>query len=147
MRWIAHRGNMEGPSAYENHPEHLHRALDAGFDVECDVWMDNGEIVLGHDRPLYCVDTNFLQDYRIWCHCKNVDALVYLQDIPSVHYFFHHTDPYTLTSQNYIWVYPGYDVPRGAGILVMPESAPAKSLPIECAGVCSDYVKDYKEGF
>ena len=39
MKYIAHRGNMNGPSALENHPDHIREALQAGFDVEVDTWV------------------------------------------------------------------------------------------------------------
>ena len=31
MKLIAHRGNIDGPSEMENHPDHIQKALDAGF--------------------------------------------------------------------------------------------------------------------
>ena len=34
MILIAHRGNIDGPSEMENHPDHIQKALDAGFNVE-----------------------------------------------------------------------------------------------------------------
>ena len=53
MILIAHRGNIDGPSEMENHPDHIQKALDAGFHVEVDAWVIDGEIFLGHDEPQY----------------------------------------------------------------------------------------------
>ena len=148
MRFISHRGNVCGPDEdKENHPDYLRKALDEGWEVEVDVWLENGELVLGHDEPLYGIEVGFLQDSRVWCHCKNLGALVRLEREQDIHYFSHHADPYTLTSAQYIWVYPGNPVPRARGILVMPETCPLEQKLRECAGVCSDYIVEYKETF
>ena len=46
MRLISHRGNLNGTSSYENHPEHIHKALLKGFDVEIDVWFQKENFYL-----------------------------------------------------------------------------------------------------
>ena len=49
---ISHRGNLVGPDEYnENMPSYLRKALDKGFQVECDIWFENGCWFLGHDEP------------------------------------------------------------------------------------------------
>jgi hypothetical protein len=40
---IAHRGNMCGKTKWENHPDYLLEALQAGFDIEVDVWIDDSQ--------------------------------------------------------------------------------------------------------
>ena len=47
ITYIAHRGNIDGPSEMENHPDHIAKALDLGFDVEVDVRIIDGRDVLG----------------------------------------------------------------------------------------------------
>lgn len=37
MRIIAHRGNLNGPTTKENHPDYLLQAIEAGFDAEADI--------------------------------------------------------------------------------------------------------------
>ena len=47
---ISHRGNLDGRKpGRENKPDYIQEALDAGYDVEIDVWMINNELFLGHD--------------------------------------------------------------------------------------------------
>ena len=61
ITYIAHRGNTEGPSGMENHPDHIAKALDQGYDVEVDVRIIDGEMFLGHDKPQYEVSQNIRQ--------------------------------------------------------------------------------------
>ena len=54
MKLISHRGNINGPNKeQENHPDYITSALKQGYDVEVDVWLIDGNIVLGHDEPQY----------------------------------------------------------------------------------------------
>ena len=69
MRLIAHRGNVNGPSAQENHPDHIKEALNLGFEVEIDVWVIDGEVFYGHDGPQY-KGTILDLDKRCWLHCR-----------------------------------------------------------------------------
>ena len=54
MKLISHRGNVDGKyPQYENLPEYVDKALDLGYDVEVDLWIDNDGYYLGHDEPTY----------------------------------------------------------------------------------------------
>ena len=48
----------------------------------------------------------------------------------------------TLTSNGWMWVYPGKQPIKGS-IAVMPEIY--NDDVSECAGVCSDYIEKYKK--
>jgi hypothetical protein len=146
MILISHRGNISGPNPEkENHPEYILTALQAGYDVEIDVWFENGKFMLGHDEPQYefpfeLLDKNYS---RLWIHCKNMDALSVLNNLDSsgnkVNYFMHESDLGVLTSKGYIWSTNLFN----RGILVMPEAFNRE--PIETTlGVCSDYIEKYK---
>lgn len=156
MILIAHRGNTNGPNPkIENRPEYIQKALDEGFHVEIDVWLQSDGLFLGHDRPQYSTELEFLkQDDRIICHAKTVNTFQFLIS-NGLHCFFHDKDQATLTSQNKIWLYPGV-APCSLGILVMPEW-PSIDYGIKnwiefvvehresCYGVCSDYVELIKK--
>ena len=78
MIYIAHRGNLAGPNSDdENKPEYLLKAINAGFYVETDLWLINSELFLGHHHPQYKINIDFLVDIKdkLYCHCKNIDAL------------------------------------------------------------------------
>ena len=54
MKLISHRGNISGPNPErENHPEYIFEVLQAGYDVEIDVWFVDNKFMLGHDEPQY----------------------------------------------------------------------------------------------
>ena len=143
MILIAHRGNTNGPNPErENKPSYILKALEAGFDVEVDVWyMPGGTWMLGHDGPEHSVDFTFLLQTGLWIHCKDYNTLQRMCEMDrNLHYFYHTDEDYVLTSRNIIWAYP--DRPGSHGtICVMPEW---KNSPTEgFMGVCSDYVGEY----
>lgn len=140
---IAHRGNINGPNEkYENDPSYIIEAIKQGFDVEIDVWFLNGSFYLGHDNPKYMVGINYLKNDHFWCHCKNIESL-YLLTKNNIRSFFHDSDGATLTSDGYIWTYPGEHLTENS-ICVMPEKSNWK-IPKNIAGVCSDYVLKIEE--
>jgi hypothetical protein len=145
MILISHRGNLIGPlPGRENSQSYIQEALNKGFDVEIDVWVKDNNLWLGHDYPQYPVDEMFLYLHRnhLWIHCKNPEAINYFTNkLKLFNYFWHQKDDITLTSLNYIWVYPGKQ-PIKNSIAVMPEIY--KDNISQCIGVCSDYINNYK---
>jgi len=143
MIYISHRGNLKGRNVErENEPEYIDEAINAGFDVEIDMWWVDGRVYLGHDEPKYEVDNEWLVDRvdKLWVHCKNVELLNWIRST-ILHYFWHEEDTLTLTSKQHIWVYPGKQQIIGS-IAVMPEIHNDKIN--KCEGICSDFVQDYK---
>lgn len=139
---ISHRGNLNGPSNYENNPRYVEETLKVGYNVEVDVWVESGNVYLGHDKPEYLIDIDFLSSNKIWCHCKNIPSVELLMNVEKVHYFWHEEDTMTITSKGYIWTYPGKYV-RG-GILVHKEKPTKKLLAKNIMGVCTDYPVDWE---
>ena len=141
MYYISHRGNLKGSKPeYENHPNYIKKALSMGYDVEIDVWYLD-KFFLGHDTPQYEIESNFLQNSKLWCHAKNIEAIMMMGKLNKVHYFFHQNDDVTLTSKNYIWAFPGKQ-PIKNSIAVMPEIY--NDNVSKCIGICSDYIVNYK---
>ena len=141
---IAHRGNFKGPNDFtENRPVDLGVAIALGFQVEVDVWMFDNGISLGHDKPEHEVDERFLVDIKdeAWFHCKNIQALGYFtNNMPDAKFFWHQEDDYTLTSNGYIWTYPGKTV-TNKSIIVLREKTDI-SLYSGAYGVCTQYWED-----
>ena len=145
MKLISHRGNLNGPiPKKENHPDYIYEALQAGYDVEIDVWWVDDKFKLGHDEPQYDFPFSLIENYynKLWIHCKNMNALSQLNELDSsglkLNYFWHENDLGILTSRGYIWSANLFD----RGILVMPEVY--KKEPNENTfGICSDYIKNY----
>lgn len=138
---IAHRGNTNGPTDAENNPLHLVVAISQGFDVEVDIWMNSSGIYLGHDGPHHLIDETFLEDIKdhAWFHCKNIEALGYfVNNMPDAKFFWHQEDDFTLTSNGYIWTYPGKTVTNKS--IVVLQQPTDLSIYSEAYGVCTDYL-------
>lgn len=137
---ISHRGNTNGPyPELENKPEYLLQAISNGFDVEVDVWVIDKIMYFGHDKPIYIIDPTIF--YKIvnnaWFHCKNIEALKHFIDMhPTRRFFWHETDDFTLTSNGYIWTYPGKDITDKTIIVDLDGSRNVKNA----YGVCSDFL-------
>jgi len=140
MKLISHRGNINGSDpGKENSPSYIKSALNAGYNVEIDVWNLNGTWFLGHDDPIYEIDIKFLMNDKLLCHAKNLAALDKMLVHTNIHCFWHQEDHYTVTSRGYIVSYPGYETtPRT--ICMKPELADPDSIP-DCHGICSDYIQ------
>lgn len=144
MILISHRGNINGINpSLENNPDYIKNTIYLGFNVEIDVWYHNNTFWLGHDNPEYQINLSFLLENsnKLWCHAKNIEAIIEMSKYPKIHYFWHQEDDITLTSKKYIWAYPGKQ-PIKNSIAVMPELH-KDDLGI-CKGICSDYIKNYK---
>lgn len=145
MIYISHRGNVDGKKPHlENKPEYIDETLNLGYDVEIDVWMIEGVILLGHDEPQYGITQHWLNKRyeRLWVHCKNIEAMEWFNSIGGFNYFWHEEDTMVLTSKNIIWAYPGKQ-PIIGSIAVMPERG--NDDISECLGICSDVIKKYKD--
>ena len=60
MILISHRGNIDGRKPQlENGQRYCQTAIDAGYNVEIDVWVYDDIFWTGHARPQYRVDEDF----------------------------------------------------------------------------------------
>jgi len=143
MILISHRGNINGRiSENENNPLYIERALHRGFEVEIDVWYKDNRWYLGHDKPQYEIDLDYLKNSKFWCHAKNIESLNMMLTYSDIHCFWHQEDDVTLTSRNIIWTYPDKQLTENS-ICVLPEKN--NQTIKKCLGICSDYVVNYKE--
>jgi hypothetical protein len=123
------------------------KTLDEGYECEIDLWVIDNNFYLGHDEPQYNVNLDFIKMPKLWIHAKNLDAFYWLtQSNLELNYFWHQTDDFTLTSNNYIWTYPGLPL-TSRSVMVLPEQNDPKldNLPKICYGVCSDFVEKIKK--
>jgi len=144
--FISHRGNINGKNPnMENNPAYIDEAISAGYDVEIDIRVIGDKIYLGHDEPQYEVDYKWLAERyeNLWIHCKNVESLDFVRST-RLHWFWHEEDTLTLTSNGYLWVYPGKQ-PIKNSIAVMPEINDDDVS--SCLGVCSDVIEIYKNEY
>tara|TARA_R110002167_G_scaffold366296_1_gene594556 strand:+ start:6288 stop:6701 length:414 start_codon:yes stop_codon:yes gene_type:complete len=136
MLLISHRGNILGPCPEENNPELVLDTL-RKFEVEVDAWYYKNMWYLGHDEPQYLIKSTFFSK-KMWIHCKNFEAMAKLEG-SGLNYFWHETDKCTLTSQGFIWCYPGFHVD---GAIVVPKEK-GEQFKDSILGICTDYPMDY----
>lgn len=142
-RLIAHRGNTNGPiPARENTVGYITEALDAGYDVEVDVWCSDSGFYLGHDAPSHEVDLEFLLQEGLWLHCKNVAALGFLSMYPHANAFMH-DNGVIITRNGYLWTAPDCDL-TSRSVAVMPELAKSDWDISIAHTLCSDYVDFFR---
>ena len=144
MKFITHRGNIDGPNPeWENDPSRIEDVLNKGYDVEIDVWKIGSKLFLGHDGPQFPIDYGFIKNESLLCHAKNLEALEYMLKMDDVHCFWHQEDHYTITSNGYIVSYPGYAVTPKT-ICMRPEAQSYTQLYGSAYAICSDYVEIFK---
>lgn len=150
---ISHRANLTGPNRQtENTLESISIALNLGFDVETDLWCIRDVLYVGHDFDkikFYKNTLDFLLEHsdKLWIHCKNIEALVYLLEFKELNVFGHDNDNYVLTSKNNMFCKPGYPTNKNS-VMVMPEMSPVykKEDFNNCYGVCTDYPINVQNG-
>lgn len=141
---ISHRGNTDGPNPDgENQPHQLVSTISQGFDIEVDVWYWYDQFYLGHDEPKHPVNDQFILDIaeNSWFHCKNIEALQrFTEKYPELRFFWHQEDDYTLTSNGYIWTYPGKEVTEKSIVVDLDGS---RTYTVQPYAVCTDYPRSF----
>jgi len=145
MLLISHRGNIASINEQkENSPDYIIWAISLGYYVEIDLFVIEDNLFLGHDKPTYKIDSDFLNNEKLFVHCKNKEALLFMSKANmSSEYFWHQNDNYTLTSKGRIWTYTGEDLIQGS-ICVMPENHSYSDISM-CYGICSDVIEHYRD--
>ena len=146
MILISHRGNINKKNQnLENNPYQIDRAIKIGFDVEIDVRLSSGDWYLGHDSNDFKIDFEWMinRSKNLWVHCKNIDSVEFLSSKKvDLNFFWHQKDDLTLTSKNFIWVFPGKQ-PIKNSISVLPEIH--NDDVSQSIGICSDIILNYKK--
>jgi hypothetical protein len=143
MILISHRGNISGKfPSWENEPTYIDLAISKGYHVEVDLWIKDSFPYLGHDEPMYGIVKSWLIERKelLWVHCKNKEAIDFCIE-NDLHFFWHNTDDYTITSKGYVWAYPDKD-PTHNCIAVLPERC--NTNVSNFSGICSDHIETYK---
>lgn len=152
MKLISHRGNLNGPNrTQENKPSYIIESLNAGYDVEIDVWYEDKKWWLGHDKPNFKINYLWIynKSHSLWIHCKNEKALEKMSKRngrnilnESINYFWHDKDKYTITSKGIVWCNIGIPLLINS-VCVIPEGKYSGNIN-GCYGICSDYIRNWK---
>lgn len=148
MIFISHRGNINNINeSLENKPRYIDNALDLGYHVEIDLWKVEDKLYLGHDNPTYSINEFFLDNEKLYVHCKNADALEFMvKNSLSCNYFWHQSDNFTITSNKKIWVHVGKPLIEKS-ICCLPEQYKNEPNLNVCYGICSDYIEKYSNKY
>ncbi len=148
MKLIAHRGNLHGRiPQMENNPQYITKAIEAGYDVEIDVWAVGDRFFLGHDAPLYPVTPDWLctNADSLWIHVKSLSTIPKIKQVGnSLNWFWHESDKMTLTSHGFVWCYVDVLVP-GTIVNQPTKDSPfwwMKNVSNQFLGLCSDTIVD-----
>lgn len=144
MILISHRGNIDNiKPEMENRLEYIQAAIDAGYEVEVDVWVKDGRFFLGHDGPQYEFDPAWMyaRNDKLWVHTKNFTALRTLID-SNLRIFFHEQEKHTIIHNcKLIWSHNLEEADEKSIIpLLSLESLMSKYEEVKVYGICSDYV-------
>jgi hypothetical protein len=150
MRYIAHRGNVDGIDLErENRPEYIDTAISLGYDVEIDLRTKGRSLYLGHDDPQYPVSLDWLLDRRnnLWIHAKDYESLKTLSRT-NLQYFYHTSESYTLTSNGYIWSHDFANKMNNMCIVPLLSKEEVEEYDqTEFFAVCSDFILDCEKKF
>ena len=144
MKLISHRGNIEKKKKnLENTVSYINSALSLGFDVEIDVWFNEG-FYLGHDAPNNKISISYLNNSKFWIHAKN--GLAFYELIKDKNFkpnvFWHTNENWVLTSKKIIWTFPNKALFPNS-VCVLPEKGYEGDIKT-CYGICSDEIIKYK---
>tara|TARA_B110000858_G_C17720905_1_gene435196 strand:- start:71 stop:529 length:459 start_codon:yes stop_codon:yes gene_type:complete len=151
MKLISHRGNINGENIeLENTPDYIDEAISLGYDVEIDIWKDEDGFYLGHDKPTYPINLEWLVERKnkLWIHCKDFDSLTELIRVDSdplqLKIFYHQREEYTIISDNHIWAHNIETVDNKCIIPLLSRYDIENWIPTNVYGVCSDYIEFLK---
>lgn len=141
MKIISHRGNIMGSSPEnENRPTYIYNALRLGFDVEIDLWSEDGILYLGHDEPQYEIDPDFLLKKGLWVHCKNIEASNYVANNKELNGFWHQDDKMSFTTKGFMWTLNGEVLTENSVVVCLNYD---ENIKKDIYGVCTDYPSLY----
>lgn len=148
---ISHRGNISGKNPdFENNTEHIGNLIDKNpaLYVEVDLWAYSmgRELYLHHDGKIEGNKTNdrFFAKYKrnLFVHCKNPAAAYYCRNF-GLNYFAHDKDDFVVTSNGFVWYFPGKEKPGCNGIM-LDFTENVRDLA-GYAGICTDFPIRYRD--
>lgn len=141
---ISNRGNLDGPSEWENEPSYIKEAISEGFQVMVDVWAHEDSLWLGTNEPTYKIeDIEFpIYNANYWCNAKNIEAVVLMKKLNVVEYFYLGNNVVSVTANNNIVTTHGLILPKS--VLVHPKLEIMRDEYKVLHGISTDYPKKLK---
>jgi hypothetical protein len=140
MIYIAHRGNITGPSSEENKIAYLEHAYNQGFGIEVDVQEYNGKLYFGHDEPQELFKYELVNKPNVFVHLKDIKSAEILGSDNKLNMFSHDTDAYVFTSHGFIWGLHKVLIPGPKSVFLDFETPHVDiNINVPIYGHCGDY--------
>lgn len=142
MKYIAHRGNVNGPNLdHENKIEYLKYASSLGHGLEFDVQCYNNKLYLGHDEPQEKLPLELLRLSDVFVHAKDIESLEKLLKL-NCNVFWHQTDKLTITNFGFIWCFPGVFVNSTQAVWLDLHNMDIPENISNIYGICGDKINE-----
>lgn len=139
MIYIAHRGNITGPSSEENKIAYLEHAYNQGFGIEVDVQEYNGKLYFGHDEPQELFKYELVNKPNVFVHLKDRESALILGNDTNLNMFSHDSDDYVFTSKGNIWGWHKVLMEMPNAIYLNFDDPYYETKPYNLYGYCGDY--------
>lgn len=140
MIYIAHRGNIDGPSSDENKIDYLEYAYNRGFGIEVDVQEYKGKLYFGHDEPQELFKYDLVNKPNVFVHLKDRKSAEILCSDSKLNMFSHDVDDYVFTSHGFIWGLHKVLIPGSRSVFLDFETPHVDiNIGINLYGHCGDY--------
>ena len=139
MIFISNGGNLNGKSSnFENNPDQIQKCFDLNLNIKLDVWFKDEKFWLGSDKPNLEVNPKMLEDYRVWCQAKNIEALDMMLLNHNINCFIISKDKFTITSKGFIWNVNQKNIPKRSVIQINDDFIFDKTKLTNCYAICSN---------
>ena len=99
MKFIAHRGNINGVNSTNHNVAKIWDAIEDGFYVELDLWCIKNNYYLGHDKPEIQIQLTDFDHPQVFFHLKNL----FLPKLKFADAFAINNDDYVFTLRDKLW--------------------------------------------
>jgi hypothetical protein len=141
MKYIAHRGNTNGITEFENKIEYLKHAYSLGHGLEVDIRHHNNKLYFGHDEPQEEIDNELVTRPDVFVHLKDFKSVELLAHRKDINMFWHNNDEMVFTTHGYIWCYPGNNITHTKSIWLCLNDTPIPSVIPDIYGICMDNIR------
>ena len=141
MKFIAHRGNTNGITEFENKIEYLSHAYSLGYGLEVDVRYYNNKLYFGHDEPQEEIDYELITRPDVFVHLKDFKSVELLAHRKDLNMFWHNSDDLVFTTHGYIWCNPGNNIPHTKSVWLCLGDTPVPPKIPGIYGICMDKIE------
>jgi hypothetical protein len=147
MKLISNKGNITGKLLDENNPAIVESAINIGYDVKIDLWLQENQLYLGTDKPEYKLDIDWLEKHhhKLWLHCHDLEIInkFYALDPMGVKLNYFHMESDILVRSSKWYNIMQLKNPINGCVFMNPENHPEYDFS-QCFGIISNSVAIYR---